>query len=171
MGDQPDPQTDDPKQDPDPTPDPDAGAKAALAAERKARRDAEKSAGDLRAKLKEFEDKDKTDTQRASDEAATATKRAEKAEQDLLRYQVAFDKGLTAAQAKRLVGATREELEEDAAEILEAFPSTSGGGSSDDAKSPPPSRKPSPDLQGGTDPTKPVDDLDPVKLAEAIPRP
>jgi hypothetical protein len=57
------------------------------------------------------------------------TARAEKAEREhaetvarALRLEVAFDKGLTPAQAKRLVGSSREELEADADEILRDFP-------------------------------------------------
>lgn len=38
-----------------------------------------------------------------------------------LKLQIALEKGLTAKQVKRLVGATREELEADADEILEEF--------------------------------------------------
>lgn len=64
----------DPNQDPNPT-DPtdgdlgDAGKKA-LEAERKARRDAEKVARDTQAKLKEFEDRDKSDLQKLQDDLA-----------------------------------------------------------------------------------------------------
>jgi hypothetical protein len=57
------------------------------------------------------------------------TARAEQAERErtetaakATRLEVAFDKGLTPAQAKRLVGTTREELEADAEEILRDFP-------------------------------------------------
>ena len=39
----------------------------------------------------------------------------------LLRLEVAMDKGLTAAQAKRLVGNTKEELETDADELIQSF--------------------------------------------------
>jgi hypothetical protein len=40
------------------------------------------------------------------------------------RLEIAHEKGLTPAQAKRLVGATKEELEADADEILRDFPVT-----------------------------------------------
>ena len=39
----------------------------------------------------------------------------------MLRLEIAAEKGLTPAQARRLVGNTREELEADADELLEAF--------------------------------------------------
>jgi hypothetical protein len=43
------------------------------------------------------------------------------------RVEVAAEKGLTPAQAKRLVGATREELAADADEIVQLFPATAAG--------------------------------------------
>ncbi|MCX4470461.1 hypothetical protein OOK41_09095 [Micromonospora sp. NBC_01655] len=112
--------------------------------ERKARRT-------LEAKLAEYEkaeqakaDADKTEAERR----AAAEQRAEQAELRALRLEVAAEKGLTPAQAKRLVGATREELEADADEIREAFPT---------APAAPERRAPKPDpsqgARGGTKPT------------------
>ncbi len=98
----------------------DAGKKA-LDAERRDKRAAEKRAADLEAKLKEFEDRDKTESTRAIERAEAAEKRADAAEARELRLEIASEKGLTPAQAKRLVGETREELEADAAELLETF--------------------------------------------------
>ncbi len=72
-------------------------------------------------KLKEFEDRDKTEAEKVSERAKTAEDRATQAESRAMRLEVAFEKGLTPAQAKRLVGATREELEADADELLETF--------------------------------------------------
>lgn len=112
---------------PDPTPDPEPAkdsdtlgeaGKKALEAERKAARAEKKRADDLAARLKEFEDRDKSDLDKASERATAAEERAAKAETDLARFQVALEKGLTPSQAKRLVGATREELEADADELL-----------------------------------------------------
>ncbi|MGW1059345.1 hypothetical protein [Micromonospora rubida] len=86
--------------------------------ERKARRT-------LEVKLAEYEkaeqakaDADKTEAEKRQ----AAEQRAEQAELRALRLEVAAEKGLTPTQAKRLVGATREELEADADEIREAFP-------------------------------------------------
>lgn len=98
----------------------DAGKKA-LEAERRDKRAAEKRAADLEARLKEFEDKDKTESTRALERAEAAEKRAADAEARAIRLEVASEKGLTPAQAKRLVGETREELEADASELLETF--------------------------------------------------
>lgn len=124
---------------------------------------ANEEAAAARLKVKEFEDKDKSDGEKLTERITAAEKRANDAEAKAMRLEVASAKGLTPAQAKRLVGATQEELEADADEILEAFP-TPG------AKRPP-SPKPSSDLRGGTDPTEDVDVIDPAKLADAIPRP
>ena len=109
----------------------DAGKKA-LDAERRDKRAAEKRAADLEARLKEFEDRDKTETTRAVERAEAAEKAAAAAEARALRLEVASEKGLTPAQAKRLVGETREELEADASELLDTFkPATSDDGSHD----------------------------------------
>jgi hypothetical protein len=99
----------------------DAGKKA-LDAERKEKRAAEKRAADLEARLKEFEERDKTEAEKIADRAKSAEDRATQAESRAMRLEVAFDKGRTPAQAKRLVGSTREELEADADEILRDFP-------------------------------------------------
>ena len=91
----------------------DAG-KRALDAERKRARAAERELKELRTKVKDAEDKDKSELERLQDRIAQAEKRAENAEGKVDRYEVAAAKGLTPAQAKRLVGSTREELEDDA---------------------------------------------------------
>lgn len=127
MADDPNPQ-DDPKPEPTPDPEPakdsdalgDAGKKA-LDAERREKRAAEKRASELEARLKEFEDRDKTETQKLAERAEAAEKRAAELEAQAIRLEVASEKGLTPAQAKRLVGTTREELEADADELLSTF--------------------------------------------------
>ena len=72
-------------------------------------------------RLKEFEDRDKTEAQKLVERAEAAERRAAEIESRALRLEVAAEKGLTPAQAKRLVGQTREELEADADELLETF--------------------------------------------------
>ncbi len=84
-------------------------------------RKANKEAETLRLKLQQFEERDKTEAEKVADRAKTAEDRAAQAESRALRLEVAFEKGLTPAQAKRLVGATRDELETDADELLETF--------------------------------------------------
>ncbi|MEU8371209.1 hypothetical protein [Micromonospora tulbaghiae] len=99
----------------------DAG-KRALQEERRKARDAAKRAADLEARLKDYEDRDKSEAEKTAERLADAEKRASAAEQRALRLEVAAAKGLTPGQAKRLVGATREELEADADDILATFP-------------------------------------------------
>lgn len=82
---------------------------------------ANKEAETLRLKLKEFEDRDKSDLERLTERAEAAEKAVAQAEVRSLRLEIAAEKGLTPAQAKRLVGETRDELEADASELLETF--------------------------------------------------
>ncbi len=75
----------------------------------------------LEARVKEFEDRDKSDSELLTEKLTAAEQRAATAEREAMRLQVAHARGLTPAQAKRLVGDTIEELETDADEILAAF--------------------------------------------------
>lgn len=103
----------------------------ALQAERDARSQAEKQIADLNARLKEFEDAQKTDEERkqeALEERERALKDAAdaraKAESKLLRYEVAAAKGIDVKLAGRLTGETREELEADAESLLDLIGAT-----------------------------------------------
>lgn len=169
MVDDPKDPADDPKDDPKDPADPpkkpeddlgDAGKKA-IDAERKARAAAEKRAKELEAKVKEFEDKDKSESEKATEARTKAEKERDEAVREALRLNVAFEKGLTPAQAKRLSGSTKEELEADADELLELF-------KPDDGKKPP-STRPRERLRGGADPDEDVEETDPAKLAASIP--
>lgn len=95
------------------------GARKALAAARKAERDAIKRASAAEAKAKEYEDRDKTDQEKQAEETAAARAEAADAQAQLTRYEVAAEKGLTPAQARRLVGSTKDELLKDADALLE----------------------------------------------------
>lgn len=139
------------------------GGKKALEAERKARKAAEKEKKDLEARLKELEDKDKSESDRLRDAAAVAEKKAQDAEMRAMRLEVATTKGLTPAQAKRLVGTTQEELESDADEFLESIKPSDDNGK-------PPGDKPRENLRGGGSPDDTPAEMDPQKLAEAVPR-
>lgn len=148
----------------EPKPEPlgDAGKKA-LDEERKARREAEKALREVQEQLQALTDKDKSEVEKLRDEVANLTKERDTDRLKVLRSDVAMAKGLTAAQAKRLVGSTLEELEADADEILEAFPAQGA--------TPPPSRKPSTSgLSGGGEPSSDPIETDPAKLAEGVPR-
>ncbi|HEX9767011.1 MAG TPA: hypothetical protein VGA36_09625 [Nitriliruptorales bacterium] len=122
-----------------------------------------KDNSDAAARLTELEDANKTELQKAQDAAAAAEKAKADAESRALRIEVATSKGLTAGQAKRLSGATREELEADADELLAEFGGTGKPG-------PPPSGKPTPNPSGGRDPETEPEEMDPLKLAAKVPR-
>lgn len=77
-----------------------------------------KENADAAKRLQEIEDAQKTETQKMLDRAEAAEKRAIELELQTLRSDVALRKGLTATQAKRLVGNTLDELEADADELL-----------------------------------------------------
>lgn len=148
--------------------DPDAGAKKALEAERSARREAEKKLKEIQGQLDRLLDKDKSEIEKLTAKLAEYERKAQEAEQRALRAEVAASKGLTPAQAKRLVGSTLEELEADADELLESFKPQEGNG---DGTPPPPDGKPREQLRGGTDPTTPLNGdplLDSVKTKLGI---
>lgn len=85
-----------------------------LAAMRRALNAANRESADFRAKLKEFEDRDKSELEKANERATAAETRAAELERNYLRSQVALAKGLPANLAARLQGSTKEELEADA---------------------------------------------------------
>jgi hypothetical protein len=97
--------------------DPDA-VRNALKAEREAAKAAKKTADDLAAKVKEFEDRDKSEQEKAEQRAVDAEKKAAEAEKTLLRLTVASKKKLPAELASRLQGETEEELKADADKLL-----------------------------------------------------
>lgn len=129
----------------------------------------EKTATERATALKKYEDANKTDAERREERATAAEARATKAETALLRREVAESsapEGATVAQlknaAKRIVGDTREELEQDAADYWSEHPVASAA-----AKT---TGRPKERLRGGSDPEEPVEENDPIKLAAMIPR-
>lgn len=114
------------------------------------------------AKLDEVQAASKTDLEKLTEQIEGLKKAQAQADEKALRAEVAMAKGLTAAQAKRLAGTSREELEADADEILEAFPVAKT-----EAPTGPPSRQPKPDLKGGGDPTSETTDV--KALVDSIP--
>ncbi len=109
-------------------------------------------------RLDELEASNKSELEKLNERLTATDQRAQSAEQALLRANVAASKGLTPAQAKRLAGVTQEELEADADELLETFKAPRSD----------PSQRPRPNLRAGADPTEPVEETDPVKLASAV---
>lgn len=151
----PDPEQGKDDQKPDEKPLGDAGKKA-LDEERKARRDAEAKAKDLEARLKGIEDKDKTEVERLTAQVNDLTKERDTATVSSARMRVALDKGLTPTQAKRLVGATEEELLADADELIADL-----GAKPSDERKPPSGGRPREELKPGNgDPDTPVEETD-----------
>lgn len=88
------------------------------------------------------------------------------------KYRIALEKGMSAADARRLVGDTEEELEADADKFLEehggskAGASTQGGGKGGQA---PPSNRPKPKVKTGTAADEADEEIvDPGKLYDEV---
>ncbi len=94
-----------------------AGEKALEAFKERARR-AEASEKALAAKVKKFEDRDKTDQERTSEELSSIRSDLADATAKNRRLKVALDKKLPAELIDRLKGDTLEELEADAETLL-----------------------------------------------------
>jgi hypothetical protein len=82
----------------------------------------------------------KTDIEALTERIAAQEKRATEAEMRAVRLEVAAAKGLTPAQAARLQGATREELDADADALKELFPTAPGAGNGTGTPAPDPSQ-------------------------------
>lgn len=122
-----------------------------------------REAREAQAKAKEFEDAKKTETELAVEKAAVAVTAAELATNEASRLRVALDKGLTADQAKRLVGDSEEEMSADADSLIELFSSTDDG---QDLSSGTPRER----LKPGAVPSAESEETDPAKLADMVPR-
>ncbi len=158
----------------------DAG-KRALDSERKARRDAEgklKKAEDQLEQLKRDGDSSKSEMEKVREQITKLEKRAEEAELKVLRAEIAQKKNLPPALARWLHGASREELEANADELLEAVGKKSDGakpdGESKDGAKPDgkdddksPFGKPREILKSGAS-NEGDQEPDPEKLAESI---
>lgn len=97
----------------------DAGQDNAEAAKWKAlARRHEKESKRLAGRVKTFEDATKSDLDKITERAAKAEERAAAAEHSAMRLEVAVAKQVPAALASRLRGATLEEIEADADELL-----------------------------------------------------
>ena len=72
-------------------------------------------------KLQEYEDRNKSESQKLADRAEAAERAAAESTARLLRYEVAADKGLPMSLAGRLQGSSKEELEADAEKLKKDF--------------------------------------------------
>jgi hypothetical protein len=105
----------------------DAG-KRALDAERAARKAAEKSAAEYAARVKAFEDAQKTDAEKAAEALATAQKDAETARTEALRWRVAAKHGISDEDAETFLTGTDEDTITRQAERLAAIGKTAPAG-------------------------------------------
>jgi hypothetical protein len=152
--------------------------KRALDAMKRERNTARKELAAVKAKLKEFEDQGKSETQRLQEAHESAAARAAKAEERHRALTVALDRApehatlaMVRAVAKRVRGETDEDLEADADELFEMF---APAPPKDDKKSDKADRKvagrPRERLRGGGDPDDEPEEDDPRKLAQLIRR-
>jgi hypothetical protein len=164
---------DDDKKDPPVTGDEGKGGKDAiladLAKERDKRQALEKQIKDLQPladKAKQLEEANQSEVEKLQTKLADAEKARDAATVKADRYEVALEKGLNLTRAKRLVGATRDELVADADELLADLGPADG---KDRKDSKPPSGKPAEHLRGGGDPDVPPT-VDTRKVVDSIPR-
>lgn len=128
---------------------PDPVATAIAAATKKANKEAET----LRLKLKAFEDRDKTETQRLTEERDALKAERDATRADALRARVALLKGLPVDLVDRLRGNDEESMAQDADRLLALIK---------------PGR-PAGDIDQGIRPgAANEEDLDPAKLADAV---
>lgn len=93
------------------------GGKKALEAEREAAKTAKAEAAELRAKLKEYEDRDKTEEQKRAEKLEELTRTAAASQRKAMQYEVAARAGIPLTLATRLRGGTQEEMTKDAEDL------------------------------------------------------
>lgn len=115
--------TQDPQTQGDPAADEPLGAPGikALEAEREARKAAEKSASELAAKVKSFEDAQKTEAERAAEALTEAQNAAARATTEALRWRTAAKHGISDEDAETFLTGTDEATITRQAERLAAF--------------------------------------------------
>lgn len=146
----------------------------AIDAMKRERNAALKRAAEAEKKNKDYEDRNKTESERLSEAAESARSRADKAEVSLRKMQTAFDRApehatpkQIRAVAKRISGDSEEEMEADADELFEML----APAKSSEEERRKPAGKPRESLKGGGDPEDEPEESDPRKLAELIGRP
>lgn len=152
----------------------DAG-KRALDAMKRERNNARKELNDLKAQLKKYQDKDKTETERLAEAREEATTRAAKAEESFRALSIAMDRAPAHATlkhvrmvAKRIRGESEDELETDADELFEML--VPAPKEKDEPTPRKVAGKPRERLRGGGDPEEEPEESDPRKLADMIRR-
>lgn len=111
---------------------------------------------DYERRVKEAEDADKSEVDKAKEQATEAERRAKDAEAKALRFEVATEKGVPKRLMRFLTGSTQEDLEEQADALLEEIGSGSKGTS-----------RPKEWLKPGASNAEEPDD-DPKKIADSV---
>jgi hypothetical protein len=117
-----------------PTPTPDVelgeGGKKALEAERAARKAAQKATNDALAKIKEYEDRDKTELERLTEQAAQAKAEADNARTEMMRLKIAANSKLPEEFHEFLTGTDEETVQAQADKLAAAMAVQPDGGRS-----------------------------------------
>ncbi len=114
---------------------------------------------------KKAEEANKTELQRLGDQVAQLTQERDAATAERARLSVALEKGLTATQAKRLVGATPEEIAADADQLLSDLGIAPGAVEEQEPEATPAPGNRQEQLAGGLDPTMAATGSDEVRAA------
>ncbi len=134
------------------------GGKKALDAERSARRAAEKAATEALAKVKQFEDRDKTEQERLTEQLAALKSEATEAKAEALRLRVAAETGLPADLHEFLAGDDEVQLRAKAQKLMAATAAATD------------SRRPAPDPTQGAKPGAGDGQLTKADLARMTPQ-
>lgn len=109
------------------------GGIKALHAERESRAAAERQVAELAARVKEFEDANKTAEEKAAEQLATLQRTSAENAAKALRYEAAAKAGIPLSAAGRLQGTTLDELVADAESLKQLI-----GSAQAESKTPPP---------------------------------
>lgn len=118
-------------------------------------------------RLKEAEDQEKSESEKLKEQVSQLQQERDQAKTESLRSTIASEKGLTAKQARRLTGSSREELESDADDLLDTFGAKKDDSGGEEEAPRESSRPPKESLQPGAssgDETV----TDPDQMAEAV---
>jgi hypothetical protein len=161
--------TPDPTEDPAPNPTPDSKpdepfdqdrAMATIKAQRASEAAAKQRAQELEAKVKEYEDRDKTESQREAEEKEAARQEAAEAKAEVIRLRMLVKYGLDEEDLDLLGAGSEEQIEARAKRLSERV-----AGKVDDPK-----RRPKERLRSGATGDTEPEEKDPSKLAGQVPR-
>ena len=142
----------------------DAGKKA-LDREREARKRAEAEAkknADAARRLADIEESQKTETQKLTDKLTEASGQIGELSVENSRLRVALRHGLTEDQARRLIGSTEEDLDDDAGKLKESLGLASNGETTPTPALP---QRPREQLRSGSQPAIPIGNDDALTAA------